>query len=294
MMNVRNMGPYNPKTEYRVGDVVTFEGGAFRYVQPVKGVSPNTNVRFDVWKRLNQDTAQAVLLMGGGSVDEVARERIDQLSEEMDDLESKFEIADKETEYPLSESGYLNKVGHFITSGGSCNTGYLSLNGAKKITYSLNLSDVAYIVAFFDESRQLMPDICVSGNGFTHGEIDVTGDAYANAKYVVASHYPTPSGEPYFAVFSVNSINDFLDKIESVSTKGKTALIFGDSITETATVSDDGSEYTEGTPDRYARLCGFRRSENRVDAGFFPFASLAPRLRLCQCSGGYQKRGLPG
>lgn len=68
MMNVRNMGAYDPNTEYRVGDVVTFEGGAFRYVQPVKGVSPNANVRFDVWKRLNQDTAQAVLLMGGGSM----------------------------------------------------------------------------------------------------------------------------------------------------------------------------------------------------------------------------------
>ena len=86
MMNVRNMGAYDPNTEYRVGDVVTFEGGAFRCVQPVKGVSPNTNVRFDVWKRLNQDTAQAVLLMGGGSVDEVARDRINQLTEEMADL----------------------------------------------------------------------------------------------------------------------------------------------------------------------------------------------------------------
>lgn len=66
MTNVRNMGAYDPKTEYRVGDVVTFEGGAYRCASPVRGVSPITNVQFDVWKRLNPILEEAVLLMGSG------------------------------------------------------------------------------------------------------------------------------------------------------------------------------------------------------------------------------------
>lgn len=71
MMAMRNRGAYNPKTGYCVGDVVTFEGGAYRCVRPANGVSPNTNVRFEVWKRLNQDTEQAVLLIGDCSVDKL-------------------------------------------------------------------------------------------------------------------------------------------------------------------------------------------------------------------------------
>lgn len=40
----------------------------------------------------------------------------------------------------------------------------------------------------------------------------------------------------------------------SLPTEGLTALIFGDSITQTATVSDDGSEYTEGTRSNWPKF----------------------------------------
>lgn len=40
--------------------------------------------------------------------------------------------------------------------------------------------------------------------------------------------------------------------IEDIPTKNKKLLIFGDSITETATVSDDGATYTEGTRSNWA------------------------------------------
>ena len=60
------MGVYSPDTEYQVGDVVIFDDGAYRCVSPVRGVSPITNVQFDVWKRLNPILEEAVLLMGSG------------------------------------------------------------------------------------------------------------------------------------------------------------------------------------------------------------------------------------
>lgn len=69
-MRYTNKGEYNPSTLYKKGDVVIFDGVAYWRTKDGKGVSPKAKARFAVWKRLNQETSEALAAGGmGGSAD---------------------------------------------------------------------------------------------------------------------------------------------------------------------------------------------------------------------------------
>lgn len=243
MRNLRNMGAYDPKTEYRVGDVVTFEGGAFRCVQPVKGVSPNTNVRFDVWKRLNQDTAQAVLLMGGGSVDEVARERIDQLTEEIGELKGSVGGGAEKTVAVEPQTGYVKYDTGLVTSDtGGWNTGYVETKGFEKAEYYGRMNSGGAVLAFYDANKLYLQGGSVAGSPSGINWVSGTVSIPSGAAYAMVSSYGTGSGNnnggaAYLRLFSEGGgglagleagMADLTGKVNPL--KGKRFAVLGDSI----------------------------------------------------------------
>ena len=157
-----------------------------------------------------------------------------------------------DAEHVFTEQGYISSEGKLLDPTESMNTGYIPLNGIVKIDYIGWMGTGGYALAFYTADKQLLADISVAGdNGRTVLEINVTDDLYTDAKYVIASHYKSTSmPEPYCKTIAIE--DNVAKKVMHIQealcpTEGKTALFFGDSITETATVSDDGSEYVEGT-----------------------------------------------
>lgn len=158
----------------------------------------------------------------------------------------------EDVEHSFSEEGYVNSKGDILDPTTSMNTGYVSLHGVVKLNYIGWMGTGGYALAFYTEDKKLLTDISVSGNnGKTVLEIDITDYPYSKAEYVVASHYKaTALPNPYFKTMAME--DNLVKRVSGIReslcpTRGKTALFFGDSITETATISDDGTEYVEGT-----------------------------------------------
>ena len=110
-----------------------------------------------------------------------------------------------------------------------------------------------YELAFFDSNKILLSDISILGESGNWNErvIDLTENKYSTAAYVIASHWNEYS-KPYLRTISGYANNESSDDNSttaidqsSKSTKGKTILIFGDSITETDSMNDDCSNYVE-------------------------------------------------
>lgn len=151
-----------------------------------------------------------------------------------------------ETEHPFSEKGYFTTYGeiYYYDGDSTSNTGYISLDGIHTIKYKANLSDTGYEIAFYDSNKVLLPTISVKGQeSYSEKEIDLTEGKYTNVAYALVSHYGDLS--PLCITISGYDSNSDSNIVNHVSTKGKTMLIFGDSITETAYMNDDGSNYIE-------------------------------------------------
>lgn len=160
-------------------------------------------------------------------------------------------------EHPFPEKGYLDLEGnvYYYEGDPSCNTGLVSLSNVHTIEYNVNLSNVGYELAFYNKSKEFLSEISVIGDASpTTKTIDVTENKYADAAYVRASHYGA-NQTPSFKTIGEYGNNEGSggdseteggqDSFITKGTKGKTILIFGDSITETDYMNDDCSNYIE-------------------------------------------------
>ena len=140
----------------------------------------------------------------------------------------------------------------------SNNNGFIVLSGLPQYDTSMQVK----FYSFFNSSKTLLSYGSLS-NDFTEAQLAVPD----NAKYFVISVYQratTPSSVDYsdfMIAYRYTTYSDYikyfggvenypievLNKMPQFSTMDKTLLIFGDSITETATVSDDGLTYRENT-----------------------------------------------
>lgn len=156
-------------------------------------------------------------------------------------------------EHPFSEKGFVDLECnvYYYEGDPSCNTGLVSLSNVHTIEYKVNLSNVGYELAFYNKNKELLSEISVLGDASsTTKTIDVTENKYADAAYACASHYgtnKTPSFKTigYYESSGDSTIEGDYSSFVSKGTKGKTMLIFGDSITETDYMDDDCSNYIE-------------------------------------------------
>ena len=174
-------------------------------------------------------------------------DKIPDLQSQIDNLSKNQETGVVETEHPFSEAGYYTIYGDIASWEGdpSLNTGYVSLDGIHTIQYIAYLNEFGYEIAFFDMDKNFMPEISVVGTtSFSRKEIDLTESKYDNAAYAIVSNYENIS-VLCITISGYDSDPNLADNVITKGTKGKTMLIFGDSITETAYMDDDGSNYIE-------------------------------------------------
>jgi lysophospholipase L1-like esterase len=144
--------------------------------------------------------------------------------------------------------GYYDKNGVFASSPLYTSTGKMEVQ--PNTQYISNVTTLHGEVAFWDSNKQPITGIGLIANSWSSGVITIPNNP--NVKYMtfpfsnsenlgnlmVVQGNTLPSSYTPFGVNSVTLKNSY----KSV---GKSMLIFGDSITETAIVSDDGSTYTE-------------------------------------------------
>ena len=145
-------------------------------------------------------------------------------------------------EHPFSEDGFFTTYGNIYHYEGepSTNTGYIPLDGIHTIEYKAYLSDIGYELAFYDSNKNFLRDISILGRTSweTH-TVDITEEKYSNAAYVMASNY----GNSSTLLRTTKGYKESTAGNQNIGTKGKTILIFGDSLTETDYMDDDCSNY---------------------------------------------------
>lgn len=70
------------------------------------------------------------------------------------------------------------------------NTGFIVIGNAEKVRYKSYITQSGYEVAFYDENKNILPDISLLGRGSVQeNTIDLTEEKYAVAKYILISSY---------------------------------------------------------------------------------------------------------
>ena len=172
-------------------------------------------------------------------------------------------------------------------------TGLCRCDGFSTLEYKslLDNDGQAVEVMFYDENKNPMREISIMGRGvFTVNKVDLSG---LGATFCQISGYTNldrgSSAETAYAMvynYDVKKEVESLRVNADISTKDKKILIFGDSITQTASISDDGSTYTEGTspnwPQHIPELLGTTNFRNYAlwGAHFADFATNYPRQCL--------------
>lgn len=158
----------------------------------------------------------------------------DSIDTRIDELHKKVESS----KYLLTEDGYITDGGYFAT-GEAKRTGKINCKGYQYLDYASNISQYGLEVCLYDELGNFIPEHSVKGvSKFRTNTIDLTG---TGAYYCEVSCY----GADYYNDAYCVLYNDTNTDLVKTPTKGKKMLIFGDSITETATMDDWGNQYVE-------------------------------------------------
>lgn len=146
--------------------------------------------------------------------------------------------------YGLKLGGGVNADGSFTTHADACMTEFIPLNGHKYMRYCTHYGTGAPSVAFFDQDKNFLPGLAVTINPeMAVKTIDLSG---IDAEYVVVSGWHNYDGVHDWYNYWVDMYDtDIRDEVRS-PVANKKILIFGDSITTTATMDDDGGNYVEG------------------------------------------------
>lgn len=151
--------------------------------------------------------------------------------------------------FALSEYGYVHTGGGITQTEKAKRSDYIRIGNYKGLKWAANISPAGFAVAFFDRAKNLLPDISVLGTGaLTSGDIDLTGEQYAEAEYVMLSYYdPTLNFSGYVGeLYNPGSIAQVMKAEEkrSCDKTGLKVLIFGDSITTCASITYNGNKQT--------------------------------------------------
>ena len=153
--------------------------------------------------------------------------------------------------YDLVDDGYV------LYSGGSVNyttnaknTGMIRIPGRGILKYHVEINSTGAAVAFYDKDQHYLQFLSVQGADDTHGTIDLSQDAFLNAEYFILSYYDSShlyasyDGE---ILFPNDTIGNRVARLENlgVSAKPINILIFGDSITDAASLVISNNKTTE-------------------------------------------------
>lgn len=158
-----------------------------------------------------------------------------------------FELADIiEKQILLTDIGYYDMAGNKVETSKAMNTGFVSIDGYKKIEYDTVLSSIGAEVGFYDKKKAFIKDLSISGaGGWRIKTIDLTEEKYSNVGYVIISCYDSTEKFERFSAYLFNDntlefrIRD-IEKLKSIipsSNRPLNILIFGDSITDNSTIS---------------------------------------------------------
>lgn len=132
-------------------------------------------------------------------------------------------------------------------------TQMVPLKGYRYLEYAVSYNSTDDEVKFYDSLKNEIEGLAIVGSGapLHKNIVDLEG---IEAEYAVVSTYWTEGSgydfsDAYCVLYNRNIVGE-VDSLMSSSpialTKDKKVLIFGDSITETATMDDDGSNYVQG------------------------------------------------
>lgn len=129
-------------------------------------------------------------LNGYSLADTKAREDIAALSEEIAELKGEGEAEKEPVTYIATITGIFSVSNKTILQGDGYgfHTDYIPLDGYTHIKATYKLTNTAYALAFFDESKNLIPDLSIIGEG-TDKFYVIDMDVPAGAAYCMMSDY---------------------------------------------------------------------------------------------------------
>jgi lysophospholipase L1-like esterase len=163
----------------------------------------------------------------------------------------------------ISDGEYYNTSGALQSSSTYSNSGFISVEPGEK--YQTNVQSIFGDICFWDSNHQPISGSGISAGSWS-GEINIpnndaityltfpykTGVENLNLLMVVKGD-TLPSAYIAYGGKKVSFV-DPIDIPTYMKTEGKALLCFGDSVTETATVSDDGTSYVEGTRSNWPKF----------------------------------------
>lgn len=187
-------------------------------------------------------------------VDQEARERIGELSEEIAEL--KGNGGWEETITP-EIVGYLLMTGKFNANDSTRRTDYISLDGVSNIKAQYRLIATGCAVAFFDANKTFMPDASIAGTGTTEDTItEMTPPT--GAAYVMFSHFLGSDGN-YVGFITLSGGGGGAEK--TVNVEPQTGYVKYD----TGLIASDTGGWNTG----YVETAGFEKAEyyGRMNSG---------------------------
>lgn len=210
-----------------------------------------------------------------------------------------FELEDIiEKQAPLTETGFYDLRGNKTNTSNAMNTGIVPVNGYKRLEYRTNLAADAAAVLFYDTSKMLITALSVHGtSGFETKILDLTEEKYANIGYIRVSCY---DGTGSFAQFDARLYNDNtleyrissverLKEIMPSNDRPLNILIFGDSITDSTTISVNGQQQT--TSYKPLENGGYITDESGATVRFSMWPHLITKYISCFDVRNYAKSG---
>lgn len=183
---------------------------------------------------------------------------VSNLQSEVEDIGEQLQgVTPPPKDLPLTMNGYWSvRWGYRSDSKARC-TDFINIKGYTRLDYGASISADAYMVVFKDDGGNIITEASVTGNGsFTTGTIDLTDALYQNAKSVAICYYNYSENfgnyigllyNPESIEIKVRDLGSRVSLLENLSTikeDGLNILIFGDSITDCATVTIDENNRT--------------------------------------------------
>ena len=153
-----------------------------------------------------------------------------------------------EQNVPLSDSrnGYYQYSNGLWVNSSSARSSELTpiIKGYKYLEYWTNLANIGASIAFFDINKQYIQSLSIQGQPSYGSIVDISGEEYNSAYYVVICCFgPANYDRVFCRLYNQDSISQRIQGIEDSMTllPQKTSLsrvlIFGDSITDSATIT---------------------------------------------------------
>lgn len=178
-------------------------------------------------------------------------ESVNEAKSDLSAISSKFV---EDGSFLLSENGYVRMDGEIEASTYGRHTNYIQVVGYDYVMVDTKASTSSAAIAFYDENKQCITALSIAGtDSRSQIRINLKDAEYTGVAYIRVGAYDWNSlFDQYSAqVISTSSITEEI-KGEPDAIIGMNSLIFGDSITECASIvvnaSDQTTRYSMGSP----------------------------------------------